>query len=61
MIILDTGVRVLTPNGPGTIAYKRMKAPSYSEPDIYSVKLDSKKGFPLYSGTIFPAEQIKLI
>lgn len=64
--MFDKGDRVLTPEGPGTVAYKRMKGPTYAEVECYSVCLDHKKAaceqppFPSYTGTIFPAELVKL-
>lgn len=55
----DKGDRVITPHGPGSVVYKRMAPPTFSEVAVYSVKLDSHKGEPSYSGTIFQAEHVK--
>jgi hypothetical protein len=61
----DKGDRVNTPLGPGSVVYKRLKHyTEYSEAEMYSVFLDSKKAemeqppFPSYSGTAFPADQV---
>lgn len=56
---LDAGDRVTTPGGPGSVVYRRMAPPSYSEAAVYSVRLDSRAGDPRYSGTIYPAGQVK--
>jgi len=58
MVEFIKGDRVMTPQGPGEIVYKRMKPPTYGEVDVYSVCLDSKKGQGTYTGTIYKAEQI---
>lgn len=61
----DKGNRVMTHLGPGTVVYKRMKPPTFSEVEVYSVCLDSKKAaseqppFPTYTGTIVKAEDCK--
>lgn len=63
--MFDRGDKVMTPMGPGTVVYRRMASPSYAEVDAYSVALDHKVAeaqkppFPSYSGTVFPAEQVK--
>lgn len=60
----DKGARVRTPQGCGSVVYRRMKAPTFSEVDCYSVCLDAKKKesetppFPSYSGTVFPADAV---
>jgi hypothetical protein len=62
----DKGDRVITPQGVGTVVYKRMKPPTFGEVDVYSVCLDHKKAeteqppFPSYTGTIFKADMVKL-
>jgi hypothetical protein len=62
----DRGSRVTTPEGTGTVLYRRMRPPDYSEVEVYSVCLDSKKAeserppFPFYSGTIFSAEDCQV-
>lgn len=59
------GDKVVTPKGPGTVVYTRMKAPDYSQPEAYSVLLDSAKQaseqppFPTASGTIFPSDEVE--
>jgi len=61
----DRGDKVMTPLGPGKVNYKRMAAPTYAEAEVYSVLLDDKveatkhPPYPSYSGTIFPAEDVK--
>lgn len=60
----DKDARVNTPQGPGTVVYKRMAPPTFSQVDVYSVCLDSKKAesekppFNTYTGTIFKAEMV---
>jgi hypothetical protein len=55
--IFEPGDEVMTPGGSGRVAYKRMAPPTYSEVDVYSVRLDKDwhPGNPHYSGTIYPA------
>ncbi len=61
----DKGDRVMTHLGPGTVVYKRMKPPTFSEVEVYSVCLDHRKAesekppFPSYTGTIIKAEDVK--
>ena len=57
--MFDTGDRVMTPHGPGEVVSKRMAPPTFSEVQVYSVCLDSKKGQGTYTGTIFKADQVK--
>lgn len=63
--MFDKGNRVVTPGGPGKIVYRRMAPPTYTEVEVYSVYLDSKKAenekppFPSYTGTIYPAAQVR--
>lgn len=56
---IKRGVAVRTPQGAGVVAYVRMAPPSYATVAAASVILDSKLGTPGYSGTVFPAEEIK--
>lgn len=61
----DKGDRVMTHLGPGSVVYKRMAPPTFSEVEAYSVFLDHKKSesekppFPSYTGTIIEAEKVK--
>ena len=57
--MFDKGQRVVTPGGAGEVVYKRMAPPTYAEVDVYSVKLDARKGDPTYSGTIYKANQVQ--
>lgn len=59
MKVYEAQERVITPEGPGTVIYKRMKPPEYSEVAAYSVKLDSRKDHPNYHGTIYAPDQLK--
>ncbi len=65
MVEFNKGDRVVTHLGPGEVVYKRMKPPTYSEVEVYSVCLDAKKAaseqppFPSYTGTIVKAEDVK--
>jgi hypothetical protein len=60
----NKGDRVMTPGGAGSVVYKRMRGPTFSEVDVYSVFLDTKKEeclkppFPSYTGTIYKAEMV---
>ena len=59
--MFDQFDRVLTPEGPGTVVYKRMNPPDYCEPAAYSVRLDSPAA-PYHTpgaGTVFPAEKVR--
>ncbi len=57
---MNQGQRVKTPLGDGTVCYVRMGWTSSKYADIthVSVLLDKKKNNILYSGTLFPIEQI---
>ncbi len=57
------GERVLTPQGPGTVVYQRMKGPDYREAEAVSVWLDHIPGKQrrYYNGTIFVAEVVALL
>jgi len=55
----DRGDSVMTPLGPGKVAYKRMEPPNYSEVAVYSVNLDTKASDWGYSGTIFKADEVQ--
>jgi len=50
--------RVITPHGPGTVAYRRMEAPDYTKAVSYSVILDHKKDLPGYTGSTYSADQV---
>mgnify|MGYP003403044754 CR=1 FL=1 len=54
----DKGDKVSTPDGLGTVVYKRMKAPDYSKVEVYSVRIDSKCNTTNYSGTIYLAKDV---
>ena len=62
--MFDKGDRVMTPQGPGVVIYRRMAGPDYRNVEAYSVCLDHKKAasekppFPSYTGTVFPAEEV---
>lgn len=63
--MFDMNDRVITPQGPGKIAFKRMRSPDFNTVEAYSVILDSKveasklPPFPNVNGTIFPANEVK--
>mgnify|MGYP005611392031 FL=1 len=57
--MLCRGERVRTPQGAGTVAYARMAPPTFSEVEVYSVKLDREaERRPTYQGTIFVAADV---
>jgi hypothetical protein len=58
-MIFGKGDRVLTPGGEGDIIFRRMKPPRKVEVQSYCVKLYSKAKNPVYSGTIYPAKDVK--
>ena len=53
------GDRVLTPLGPGGVAYQRMAAPDYREAEAVSVVLDARRTDIHYAGTIFRAGDVR--
>lgn len=53
------GDEVITPCGPGKVAWVRMAGPDYLIPQAVSVMLDSKKNHITYTGTVFPAGDIR--
>jgi hypothetical protein len=55
---LRQGDRVLTPGGRATVAYVRMAAPDYCEPEAVSVVLDRHRSQG-YIGTIYLAAQVE--
>jgi hypothetical protein len=56
----NKGDVVMTPQGIGTVVFKRMQAPTYATVDVYSVCLDSRKAeSESYSGTIYKAYQVE--
>lgn len=56
--MFDQNDRVHTPQGHGTVVYRRMASPTFSVPEAYSVRLDRKDGLPGYSGTMFSADDV---
>jgi hypothetical protein len=54
---LDKGTRVYIKslNVMGTINYARMRAPTYSEVDVYSVQIDGRN----HAGTIVQASDVE--
>lgn len=52
------GDRVVTPLGPGRVAYVRMAAPDYTQVQAVAVVLDSEQTNPTYTGTIFAATDV---
>ena len=55
--MFDKGDRVITPIGAGTVRFRIMKSPDYSEVLSYSVKLDYTDEL-LHVGSMFPAENV---
>ena len=53
------GTRVNTPFGTGTVAYVRMAAPDYMQPEAYSIVLDARRHQPHYAGTIVAAAHVR--
>jgi hypothetical protein len=60
-MVFETGDRVLTPCGPGTVVSKRMSPPDYSQVASYSVKVDVNANNPIYVGTVYSADQSRAI
>jgi hypothetical protein len=58
-MVFERGERVKCPDGLGMVMYRRMKPPSYSEAESYSILLDSNQ-WKNYAGTIYPADQVSL-
>lgn len=55
----ETGDRVKTPGGTGSVVFKRMQAPDYSRVEAYSIRLDSEMHRRTYTGTMFKAEEVQ--
>ena len=53
------GERVYADGKLGTVVFQRMKAPSYSQPEVVFVCLEEKKNDSGYVGTVFPADQVE--
>lgn len=45
---------------PGEVVYQRNAPPSYSLPEAFSVRLDSRAGNHGYVGTMFAADKVRL-
>lgn len=56
---MKVGDRVSTPLGAGEVVWVRMHPPKYITPIACSVVLDSRRGSPGYTGTAFPAADVK--
>ena len=56
---LNKGDYVKTPLGYGRVAFQRMKAPDYREPEAVSVVLEARLAITGYRGTLFRAEDIQ--
>lgn len=61
MGILKEGDRVQTRLGVGVVVYRRMAGLSYCEVEAYSVRLDFRVNDLGYTGTMFPAVQVRLL
>lgn len=60
VMMFDRGDRVSTPDGFGTVQYRRMLPPNYSDVEVYSVRLDRKaEGSSSYTGTIYKAADVR--
>jgi hypothetical protein len=59
---IRTGSRVVhKPSGRlGWIHYVRFAPPTYTEPDVYSVRFDDRLKDPSYRGTIVHAREVEL-
>ncbi len=57
--MFNQGQKVNTPKGTGIVVYIRMAPPDWNNPKAVSVFLDARRNDYNYSGTIFPAEQVK--
>ena len=58
---MTRGDRVLTPLGPGTVAYVRMAPPDYREVEAVSVVLDGiRDRWPNYTGSTFPVDKVSV-
>lgn len=56
--MFSKGTRVKTPGGEGVVVYARMAAPNYDTVAFYSVRLDHALHSPLYTGSIYPANEV---
>lgn len=58
-MLFEKGDRVMTPGGAGTVSFKRMAPPNYSEVAAYSVRLDSRNNDPHYVSSMYSSEEVK--
>lgn len=56
---MQPGNRVETKQGPGTVQWTRNGPPTYATPVAVSVRLDSQRDRPGYSGTMFSVEEVR--
>jgi hypothetical protein len=54
----QVGDHVVTPDGPGRVAFWRFGPPTYTQVVAYSVKLDARQEEYNYSGTMYPADRV---
>lgn len=59
MNAIRPGMRVVTPEGLGTVVYVRNAPPDYATVEAVCVLLDAKKDRSGYVSTVYPVEQIK--
>jgi hypothetical protein len=55
----ESGDRVMTPHGLGTVVFKRMAPPHFLDAGSYSIRLDSQDKRPGYTGSSYPAKDVK--
>lgn len=58
VMAFEKGHPVITPLGKGIVVFCRMAAPNYSVAAAYSVRLDSRKHEPQYTGTMFSVNEV---
>jgi hypothetical protein len=58
---MKRGDRVVTPKGPGVIAFVRYRSPNYDEPSSYSVCQDNEQHRPEYVGTLWTPNFVRLL
>lgn len=59
--VMRPGDRVETKLGAGTVQWTRNGPPDFDTPVAVSVSLDSQRNRPGYSGTVFPAHEVRRV
>jgi len=58
-MLFDKDDEVMTPDGLGTVSFRIMSPPDYTNVQVYSVKLYSKRQMLHYAGTMYAANEVQ--